>query len=86
MVIIPLSGWTIVSSSSYGLPTIVFGLFEWPHIPDIAGNQSIEDIAKEVHEILAYTFMAMIAMHIGAVIKHGLKDKINLLPRMWWTK
>jgi cytochrome b561 len=86
MIAIPLAGWVMVSSSVYGLPTIVFGMFEWPHIPDIAGNQSIEDLAKEIHEILAYALMAMIAMHIGAVVKHSIKDKINLLTRMWWTK
>jgi cytochrome b561 len=86
MLSIPLAGWAIVSSSSYGLPTIVFGLFEWPHIPNIAGNHDIEEIAEEVHEILAYALMVMIALHVGAVIKHFVKDKINLLPRMWWTK
>lgn len=86
MIVIPLSGWTIVSSSSYGLPTIVFGIFEWPHIPNIAGNHDIQEIAEEVHEILAYVLIAMIVIHVGAVLKHYLKDKINLLPRMWWTK
>lgn len=86
MIAIPLAGWTIVSSSSYGLPTIVFGLFEWPHIPNISGNHAVEEIAREIHEILAYVLIFMIIVHVGAVVKHRVKDKINLLPRMWWTK
>lgn len=82
MIVMPLSGWAMVSSSNYGLPTFVFGWFEWPHIPSIQGNQMINGLAKESHEILAWVFMAMIGIHIGAVIKHYMLDKINLLPRM----
>ncbi|MFZ4761465.1 MAG: cytochrome b [Alphaproteobacteria bacterium] len=82
MLLLPLSGWVMVSSSPYGLPTIVFGVFEWPHIPKIAANLAIEHRAKEAHEILANFFMVLIALHIGAVLKHWLVDKENLLPRM----
>jgi cytochrome b561 len=86
MILIPLSGWIMVSASIYGLPTIVFGLFEWPHVPGISSSETISETFEEVHEILAYLFMAMIAVHIAAVAKHYLVDKENLLNRMWWTK
>jgi cytochrome b561 len=86
MFIIPITGWTMVSSSPYGLPTIVFGWFEWPHIPNISGNIKIENIAKTAHEILAFSFLAFIFGHILAVIKHYIFDKENLLPRMWIRK
>ena len=33
----PLVGWAMVSASPLGLPTMVFGLFEWPHIGWLAG-------------------------------------------------
>jgi cytochrome b561 len=82
MLIMPLSGWAIVSSSSFGLPTLVFGLFEWPHMPGIAGNEQAHEAAEEAHEILAWVLMAFIAGHIGAVIKHYVFEKENLLPRM----
>lgn len=84
MFAIPVSGWAMVSSSVYGLPTIVFGLFEWPHIPGIAENERLEKIAKFAHLCLAILFALMILIHVAAVIKHALKDKINLIPRMWW--
>jgi len=87
MIAMPLTGWLMVSASVYGLPTIVFDLFEWPHIPGIAGNEAIENIANRAHFILGILFSLMIAAHIGAVIKHHLKDKINLMPRMIpWRK
>jgi cytochrome b561 len=82
MLLVPLAGWVMVSSSVYGLPTIVFGWFEWPHIPGIAGNEAISHQAREVHELLAITFLALILLHVGAVIKHAVWDKENLLPRM----
>jgi cytochrome b561 len=82
MFALPLAGWVIVSASPYGLPTIVFGWFEWPHIPGIAANEAIEEFAEETHALLAYSFMALIAMHIAAVIKHAVVEKENLLPRM----
>lgn len=82
MLAMPLSGWLMVSSSVYGLPTIVFGLFEWPHLPGVAGSEPIHEAAEEGHEILAWLFMGMIGVHIAAVIKHALLDHENLLPRM----
>jgi cytochrome b561 len=86
MLAMPLTGWLMVSSSVYGLPTIVFNLFEWPHIPGVHGDKQIHDIAKQGHFILAITFFVLIAAHIGAVIKHAIFDHENLLRRMWWCK
>jgi cytochrome b561 len=86
MVIMPLSGWLMVSASSFGLPTIVFDTFEWPHIPGVARNKEIEALARNIHWYIALGFLALIAVHIAAVIKHKHKDNINLLKRMWWSK
>lgn len=83
MLAVPMSGWAMVSSSPYGLPTIVFGWFEWPHIPGIAGNDQVNGLAKWAHGTLAWIFIACIAGHIAAVIKHAIWEKENLLPRMW---
>lgn len=86
MITMPLTGWAMVSSSVYGLPTYVFGLFEWPHIPGLEANEAVNALSKDAHFILAIVFGLTIAAHIAAVIKHALIDRHNLLPRMWWTK
>tara|TARA_R110002126_G_scaffold3263_1_gene18409 strand:+ start:113873 stop:114406 length:534 start_codon:yes stop_codon:yes gene_type:complete len=86
MFAMPFTGWLMVSSSSYGLPTIVFNLFQWPHIPGVQGDKQIHDLAKQGHFILAITFFCFIAAHVGAVIKHAVFDHENLLRRMWWCK
>jgi cytochrome b561 len=86
MFALPLTGWLIVSTSVYGLPTIVFGWFEWPHIPNVAGNELLHDFAEDAHWYLALGLIAMLMGHVGAVVKHAVVDKHNLLTRMWWGK
>lgn len=84
MTLLPLSGWLIVSSSSYGIPTIVFGLFEWPHIPYVKADNNINDMASSSHVILAFSFIALLSLHVAAVIKHRIKEQENLIKRMWF--
>lgn len=86
MLIMPLTGWLIVSTSVYGLPTIVFGWFEWPHIPGVAGNKMLHEGAEIAHLVVAILLGLTIITHIGAVVKHAVKDGHNLLSRIWWTK
>lgn len=84
MFFVPLAGWAMVSSSSYGLPTIVFGWFEWPHIPGIAGDEPVHHLAKTAHWVLAWTLAVAILGHVAAIIKHSVIEKENLLSRMSW--
>lgn len=86
MLAMPLSGWLMVSSSVYGLPTFVFNAFQWPHFPFIAGNETINALARSAHTIFAFAFTGMIFLHIAAVIKHECMDKKPILYRMLWSK
>jgi len=86
MIAMPLSGWAMVSSSPYGLPTIVFGWFEWPHIPRLSGDNFINGLAKDAHWIMGWIFLSVIAIHIFAVIKHYKIDNENLIKRMWFKR
>ena len=81
MLAVPLSSWVMVSASVYGLSTIVPGWFGWPHIPGIAMNEAVENLAKNTHMILAFSFLAQIAGRIGAVVNHTVIDRENLLRR-----
>jgi cytochrome b561 len=85
MLALPLTGWAIVSTSPWDLPTIWFGLFEWPHLPGLADSvhkKELNDVFGETHEILAYGAMALIALHAGAALKHHLWNRDNVLTRM----
>ena len=85
MFAMPFSGWLIVSTSSSGFPTMVFNAFEWPHIPNIAGEKALHEAAETAHMVLAFTLIGVLVAHVGAVIKHALVEKTNLLTRMWWS-
>lgn len=86
LLIMPLSGWLMVSSSSFGLPTFVFiDWIKWPHIPGVARNKTIETIANNIHWIGAICLFTLIIGHISAVMWHKKAHKISLLSRIWWS-
>ncbi len=85
MITIPLLGWAMVSSSPLGLPTVVFGLFEWPHIPWLAEaqhKQLYEGWFKAGHEYMALATLGLLCIHIGAALKHHFIDRDAVLARM----
>ncbi|WP_395340841.1 cytochrome b [Ningiella sp. W23] len=87
LVLMPLSGWLMVSASPFGLPTFVFvDWIKWPHIPFVERNKTIETIARNVHWVLASALLIMVVGHISAVVLHKKKQGISLIKRMWWSK
>ncbi|MEM9029899.1 MAG: cytochrome b [Pseudomonadota bacterium] len=85
MLALPISGWVMVSASAFGLPTIVFDLFEWPHIPWIVasdGKAEIEAGSKLAHRSMGYATIVLLVLHVAAALKHQFIDKDGLLGRM----
>lgn len=85
MILIPLLGWAMVSTSPYGLPTIIFGWFEWPHLPflvEISDKAALSEWFEESHELLAKLMILMLVGHILAALKHQLISKDQLLSRL----
>ena len=87
LIIMPLSGWVMVSASPFGLPTFVFvDWIKWPHIPGIARNKLVETAANYTHWMTAILLALFAIGHIAAVVWHKKTHNINLLNRMWWKK
>lgn len=84
MITLPLSGWAMSSAFKGGSAITVFGLFDFPKMPFVFGNETVLSWSKDIHFYGAIIFASIISLHIGAVIKHKMKDKINILPRMWF--
>jgi cytochrome b561 len=87
IVAIPFTGWAMVSASPLGLPTMWFGLFEWPHIAPLAHLPYDQKDAKEeaihtVHAWLAYGTAALLVLHVGAALLHHYMMKDDTLRRM----
>jgi cytochrome b561 len=73
-----LSGYLI--STADGRAIEVFDLFKVP--ATLYGIDQQEDIAGQVHLVLAITLMSLVAVHALAAIKHHIVDKDRTLLRM----
>jgi len=78
MLILMISGYLI--STADGRAIAVFELIRVPALPWGIENQ--EDIVGELHEILAWLLISMVAVHALAAIKHQLINKDNGLGRI----
>ena len=85
MIGIPLTGWAMVSTSPYGLPTLFFGQWEWPHITSLmqlTDVQAWHQSFKDYHYYLAYGTALLLLLHVGAALKHHFIIKDDVLTRM----
>ncbi len=84
MFALPLSGWALVSTSSFSFPTMWFGLFEWPHLPIGTEDtkEQINSIASGSHEIMAYLMIVLLGGHVGAALKHHFWNRDDVLTHM----
>ena len=82
LIFMPLSGWLMVSTSELQIPTLVFNLFKWPHLPVPESLFKIsQTLSSNLHSYGSLIFAACILGHISMVIKHYKQD-LNLLERM----
>jgi cytochrome b561 len=79
LILMPLSGW-IMSTAANRIPSY-FGLFSLP-FPGINPNEKLADFMLSVHEIIAYTLIVFISLHILGALKHHFIDKDNVLKSM----
>lgn len=79
MIALPLSGWIFSSAGKY--PLSWFGLFPIPKFA-ITKADPIYGIAREGHEVMGYVALALIALHIGAALRHHFLLKDAVLRRM----
>lgn len=76
--LIPITGYIASAAGGYRI-----SFFEWFDIPAvIAKNESVMEIAAEVHEYLAFLMIAILVLHLGAALKHHFILKDNVLTRM----
>src|SRR5690606_1611925 len=78
MLAIPLSGWTM--SSAVGFPVVWFGVIQLPDL--VPKDKALGEALKQAHQILNYTLLAMVVLHIAADLKHHFIDRDAVLSRM----
>ncbi len=90
VLVVPLSGWIMVSASPLNLATELFGAIPWPHLPIATANgftesdrKTVSELSWTVHHFLANGLLILVLLHIGAALRHQFILKDNLLSRMW---
>jgi cytochrome b561 len=81
MLATPIVGYLMVNTG--GGPIRYFGLFDLPAL--MAKNHDLHEILEEVHGFLAFTILALVALHTLGAIKHRFIDKdpeADVLKRM----
>jgi cytochrome b561/polyisoprenoid-binding protein YceI len=85
MVLVPLSGWAMVSVSPTGVPTYFLLLDSLPfaHLPiEVEDNKLAEEWLIFIHMVLAYTMGGLMLAHVAAALKHQLIARDGLINRM----
>jgi cytochrome b561 len=93
MILMPVSGWLMASASALNDPgaypaqirNMVFGLFELPD-PINPGDARLEALFHAVHFCGGLTLAALLAIHVGAALKHHFVLRDGVLKRMSWGR
>ena len=81
----PLAGWATVSSSPLGVGTVLYDIVPWPHLPVLPNLENKAEVSEAfagVHELLVSLLILLLALHIGAVLKHMFISRDGVLARM----
>ena len=88
MLIMPITGWIIVSASPLNIPTMLYKTIPLPHIGfvhdlSLATRRAIEHNVGISHVLLAYAFGGLILLHVGAALKHQFIQRDRVIERMF---
>ena len=75
---VPLLGWAY--SSAKGFPIVWFGVLPLPDL--VAPNPELAEAIKPLHGLAAWGLIGLVALHVGAALKHQFIDRDGLLARM----
>lgn len=79
IVALPLIGWCMASAR--GRTVSIFGLFDVRPLPLPA--EAAPTFAG-MHVTMGYLMIALVALHIGGVLKHRFIDRDHVFARMWF--
>lgn len=77
--VMPVLGW--LASNAFGSSVSIFGLFTLPNI--IAKNDALADLFGDWHARLGFLMTALVILHAGAGLWHGVVRRDGVFSRMW---
>jgi cytochrome b561 len=85
IILIPISGWIMVSASPLDLPTLVFNSIHWPHLAPLdtlPGKADISSLFLEVHTVAGSLLILLLVAHVGAALRHQFVLHDDVMNRM----
>lgn len=77
---LPITGWVMSSATDKRRPLTWFGLFDIPYLPLAPGP--VGDTAYDAHGLLGWLMLALLALHVGAALRHHFVLRDRVLSRM----
>jgi len=74
----PLTGWILVSTAAVKVPTKIFGILPWPHLPI---DPAWHDPSEFLHSALAWIGVGLFLLHIAGALRHQFKGE-DVVGRM----
>lgn len=87
LVLLPLTGWAAVSASPYNIPTLLWDVVPWPHLPGLADlpadrKEAVSGVLGTTHEWLVRGMVVLFLLHVAGALKHQFVDRDETLWRM----
>lgn len=85
LIMLPITGWAVVSASPLNIPTVLYGVLPLPHLPvltDLPDKKAAEQALALVHEIAGWILIVLLAGHVGAALRHHFLVHDDVLVRM----
>lgn len=84
---IPLGGWVLVSVSHFSVPTVLFGVISWPHLPvlpdlPLETREALYYPIKNAHGFLAWGVFGLLVLHVLGALKHEFGNEEGVLKKM----
>ncbi|MFZ5725464.1 MAG: YceI family protein [Pseudomonadota bacterium] len=67
MILGPITGWLLVSTAKVQVPTLLFGIVPWPHLPV---GRGWHEPAELVHEAMAWLAIGLFLLHVAGALRH----------------
>ena len=67
MILGPVTGWLLVSTARVQVPTLLYGLVPWPHLPV---GRALHEPAESIHRAMAWLAIGLFLLHIIGALRH----------------
>ncbi|WP_375551375.1 cytochrome b [Rhodophyticola porphyridii] len=76
------TGWALTDFGGHGVVWFDVPMPQVFPIREQLFGITLDPLTSSIHAWLVYGLLALVVVHVAAVVKHRLKDRIDLLPRI----